>query len=254
MKTQSRSWRCQPASLLFLTVVLGCLAFGLVPASLRADGLFVFPKFVWDKHKDINEPTQKAIIVHDAGREELILQVKYDGPAEEFGWLIPVPDLPTVKKGSMECFYELSKYTQKHFEAPNYAMASSLGAAAKGGRDEAEPPVKVIEIKTVGAYDIAILSTKDAGALDNWLKANQFSVPTNAAAVLDAYIKQRWYFVAVKINLKSLGRSSTSDKLASYLSVYVQLTGYSACLDDYSVAKVLHDVVMVRLLLIFTMS
>ena len=54
---------------------------------VQADGMFVAPKFVWDKHKDINEPTQKAIIVYDAGREDLILQVKYEGPVSEFGWL-----------------------------------------------------------------------------------------------------------------------------------------------------------------------
>ncbi len=88
----------------------------LSPPNASADGMFVVPKFVWDKHKDINEPTQKAILVYDAGREDLILQVKYEGPVDEFGWLIPVPNLPTVQKGSMKCFYELSKYTQQHFE------------------------------------------------------------------------------------------------------------------------------------------
>ena len=55
----------------------------------------------------------KAIIVHDAGREDLLLQAKYEGPLEEFGWLIPVPVLPTVEKGSMEAFYELSQLTQR---------------------------------------------------------------------------------------------------------------------------------------------
>src|ERR1700744_4150338 len=88
----------------------------LISINVRADGCFVAPKFVWDKHKDINEPTQKAIIAYDAGHEDLILQVKYDGPVEEFGWLVPVPNLPTVKESSMDCFYELSKLTQKTFE------------------------------------------------------------------------------------------------------------------------------------------
>jgi hypothetical protein len=59
-----------------------------------ADGCFVAPPFVWDKHKDINEPTQKAILVYDAGREDVILQVKYGGPVEQFGWLVPVPSPP----------------------------------------------------------------------------------------------------------------------------------------------------------------
>src|SRR5262249_44174420 len=90
-------------------LMVSLVALLLAPPNAPADGMFVVPKFVWDKHKDINEPTQKAIIVYDAGHEDLILQVKYGGPVDEFGWLVPVPNLPTVQEGSMKCFYELSK-------------------------------------------------------------------------------------------------------------------------------------------------
>src|SRR6266436_8263181 len=87
-------------------------AFMFVGTSTFADGCFVFR---WNKEKDINEPTQKAIIFHDQNREDLILQVKYEGPAEDFGWLIPVPGQPEVRQGSMHPFYELSRLTQKSF-------------------------------------------------------------------------------------------------------------------------------------------
>jgi Uncharacterized protein conserved in bacteria (DUF2330) len=177
------------------------IAVPLMPANVRADGMFVAPKFVWDKHKDINEPTQKAIMVYDAGREDLILQVKYEGPVDEFGWLIPVPNLPTVQEGSMKCFYELSQYTQEHFE-PRWVGAGTLSASRGKGEDNGTPePVKVIEIKTVGAYEIAVLSAKDSGALAKWLEANQFYFPANKTDVIDAYVKQQWYFIAVKVNL-----------------------------------------------------
>jgi HEAT repeat protein len=188
------------------------------PANVLADGGFVVRKFVWDKHKDIAEPTQKAILVFDAGREDMILQVKYEGPVDEFGWLIPVPNLPTVEKGSMKCFYELSRYTQRHFEPPVYeASPGSLGLRSADSGPKPEPPVKVIETKTVGDYDIAVLSTKDADALQKWLDANQFYFPPNKSDVLDSYVKQHWYFVAVKISLaKSFpGLISTASKLAS---------------------------------------
>ena len=191
-----------------LTLILKVLALAvlLAPAPALADGGFVVSKFVWDKHKDIAEPTQKAILVYDAGREDLILQVKYEGPVDEFGWLIPVPNLPTVQKGSMKCFYELSQYTQRHFEPPVYETRNaSMGLASKGMDTEPEPPVKVIEIKTVGDYEIAVLSTKDSGALAKWLDTNQFYFPANKTNVLDAYVQQHWYFVAVKINLKAVG-------------------------------------------------
>ncbi len=146
------------------------------------------------------------------------MQVKYEGPVDEFGWLIPVPNLPSVQRGSMECFYELSQYTQKQFETgwqhnQTRSIPMSLGVE---GADKSEPPVKVVEIKTVGAYKIAILSTKDSSALGKWLNTNQFYFPTNKTDVLDAYIKRQWYFIAVKINLKSgLEPLSTFRKLAS---------------------------------------
>jgi hypothetical protein len=187
-----------PRSLLVLVLLTGLGSL----TKVEADGMFVAPKFVWDKHKDINEPTQKAIIVYDAGREDLILQVKYEGPVEEFGWLIPVPNLPTVQKGSMECFYELSQFTQRHFEWPypsGPTKRATLGV--NDAERNSEPPVKVIEIKTVGAYEVAVLSTRDSGALAKWLDANQFYFPTNKTEVLDDYVKRHWYFVAVKINL-----------------------------------------------------
>ena len=211
MKTGSRIWRGHSLSFPFVIAFLCCLTYVVGPPDLLADGCFVAPKFVWDKHKDINEPTQKVIIVHDAGREELVLQVKYDGPLEEFGWLIPVPDLPTVKKGSMQCFYELSKFTQENLKLRWQAASMSM----KGGADEEEPPVTVIEVKTVGAYDIAVLSTKDSSAVENWLKENRFSFPANADGVIDEYVKQHWYFIAVRINLQSGSLYSTSEKLAS---------------------------------------
>lgn len=201
-----------PRSLLLLMFFTGLGSL----TKVQADGMFVAPKFVWDKHKDINEPTQKAILVYDAGREDLILQVKYEGPVEEFGWLIPVPGLPTVQEGSMKCFYELSKYTQEHFE-PRWQRGITDGGTLGAGGNAKPEPVKVIEITTIGAYKIAVLSTKDAGALENWLATNLFYFPTNKTDALDTYVKQHWYFIAVKVNLGQglLGTISNKLELAS---------------------------------------
>jgi HEAT repeat protein len=174
----------------FLLVV----AFGpLALLHAVADGCFVFK---WNKAIDINEPTQKAIIVHDAGREDLLLQVKYEGPLEEFGWLIPVPSLPKVEKGSMEAFYELSQLTQRQFG--RHSGVRTLGMAARGGEEEA---VKVVEVKTVGAYEVAVLSAQDAGSLARWLQAHDYSLPDGKSEIVEEYIRRGWYFVAAKIQL-----------------------------------------------------
>lgn len=189
-------------------IVLVLLALALVvPPNVRADGMFVAPRFVWDRHKDINEPTQKAIIVYDGVTEDLILQVKYEGPVDEFGWLVPVPALPTVKEGSMDCFYELSQFTQRYFDRPWEHVATATRGMLNDsvGAIAAPPPVKVIETKTVGAYEIAVLSAKDSDALEHWLQDNQFYIPREKSDVINGYIEQGWYFVAVRINLSASG-------------------------------------------------
>ncbi|HEV7928168.1 MAG TPA: DUF2330 domain-containing protein [Verrucomicrobiae bacterium] len=158
-----------------------------------ADGCFVFR---WDKEKDINEPTQKAIILHDKGQEDMVLQVKYEGPAEDFGWLIPVPGLPEVRKGSMECFYELSQLTQRRFGPPD--GIGGRGAMSRGM--SADEGVTVIKVETIGAYEVAVLSATDPASLAAWLEAHHFAFPKEKQDVLDGYVKKHWYFVAAKID------------------------------------------------------
>lgn len=153
----------------------------------------------WDKHKDINEPTQKAIIAYKDGHEDLILQVKYNGPVEQFGWLIPVPNVPTVKRASMDCFYELSKFTQMLWEP---LVPQGRGGPSSHGPSSGGSAVKVIEVKTVGAYQVGVLSAKDTGALEGWLTASGFSYPQEKADVVESYVKRGWYFVAAKIDLR----------------------------------------------------
>jgi hypothetical protein len=191
-----------------LICVILFIVFGrLTLPPVLGDGCFVFR---WNKSIDINEPTQKAIIVYDAGREDLLLQVKYEGPLEEFGWLIPVPSLPTVEKGSMQPFYELSQLTQQQWWV--HHKVDVLSAGTEGGQGEA---VKVIEIKTVGAYQIAILSARDAGSLGRWLQAQDYSIPKAKAGIIDEYIRKGWYFVAAKISLSEPGTSTKSPTAAT---------------------------------------
>lgn len=169
-----------------------------------ADGVFVFR---WNKAADIKEPAQKAIIVYDHGREDLLLQVKYEGRLQNFGWLIPVPSLPEVQRGWMAPFYELSRLTQNPF------AGMTAGTPRIGGvRSE---QVNVVEIKTVGVYEVAILSAHDALSLERWLGSNGYSGPEGRSQVLDDYVNKGWFFVAVKIQLdreSSFKQSSTPNQ------------------------------------------
>jgi hypothetical protein len=171
------------ASIRCVVVLLFLTGFGLVRAA--ADGCFVFK---WNKSIDIKEPAQKAIICFDCGHEHLLLQVKYEGPLEEFGWLIPTPSLPKVEKGTMEPFYELSQLTQRRFGTPNAeATRGRMGTLSAAGGEER---VKVIEIKTVGAYEVSVLSAQDSGSLKRWLEAHDYSFPEGKSELIEEYVRR----------------------------------------------------------------
>src|ERR1044071_8045797 len=74
--------------------------------SALADGCFVTA----DK-RDIHEPTQKALIVYECGREDLVLQVRYAGATENFAWLVPTPARPNLVECSEKIFYDLAVFT-----------------------------------------------------------------------------------------------------------------------------------------------
>ena len=73
--------------------------------------------FVWERGADLNEPSQKAIIYWHDGKEVLILQVKYEGSAEDFAWIVPLPSKAKVDtiEADKSPFAEISLYTQQRF-------------------------------------------------------------------------------------------------------------------------------------------
>jgi hypothetical protein len=54
---------------------------------------------------------------------------------------------------------------------------------------------------TVGEYDILILSAKQSGGLEQWLKDNGYRIPDGASSVLASYIKQGMKFFVAKVNI-----------------------------------------------------
>jgi hypothetical protein len=54
----------------------------------------------------------------------------------------------------------------------------------------------------VGEYDIVILSAKESGGLETWLRESGYRIPEGASKVLGSYIKQDMRFFVAKVNLK----------------------------------------------------
>jgi hypothetical protein len=173
-----------------LVVVLLLLAPTATP--VLADGGF-FPDSMY---RDLYESAQKAVILYGNSTEHLILSVSFEGDAEDFAWVIPVPNKPEIAVTDPELFEELSDFTATESPSWNWITFWGCGGAAPSDQEG----VDVIEEQVVGPYATAILSATNATALADWLNANGYIFPEDGEEIVSEYIQKEWYFVATKIN------------------------------------------------------
>ncbi|HCE44980.1 MAG TPA: hypothetical protein DET40_15680 [Lentisphaeria bacterium] len=167
--------------------------------------------FVWNGFERLREPQQKAIIVHDEGVEDLILQVKYEGKAEDFGWIVPVPSMPEIRPLTYSCFYVLEQNPgvmifESYLDKYKTVNLRERGTFAEGKSSD----TKVLEEKTVGIYKTSILKSEDGQSLKAWLEENKYKMPDGAEKVFDHYIQKKWFFVAFRINSSSIDDDKTA--------------------------------------------
>jgi hypothetical protein len=178
-----------------LVVILLLLA---TPAtSVLADGGF----FTEEMFYDLYESAQRAVILYGNSTgnytEHLILSVDFEGDAEEFAWVIPVPNKPELTVSDPELFWELYDFTRTEIPRGGGGFGCwFFGGAAPGDQSG----VDVIEEQVVGPYATAILSATNATALADWLNANGYIFPEDGEEIISEYIEREWYFVATKIN------------------------------------------------------
>jgi hypothetical protein len=166
--------------------VLAIILLLLTAVPALADGGF----FVMQEYYDVYQPSQKAVILYENGKEHLILSVMYHGDAEEFAWVIPVPGKPDIDIAHSELFYELFELTMIEENPDGFSFAPG----AEG------PGVDVIAEEVVGPYATATLSADDPAALVNWLNENGYHFPAEGEEIINEYIEKEWYFVATRIN------------------------------------------------------
>lgn len=146
------------------------------------------------------------------------VQVQYSGAAgADFGWLLPLPAVPTLELGTDEVFVRLTQATQ-----PQYQMTTTLdsncmtfsgtgggnsggfgaaGGAAAGGSAAggSSTPSPLVVKDSVGPYDYAVLRSDSKTEMLAWLMANRYFVPANSEAAIDPYIRPGAYFLALKL-------------------------------------------------------
>ncbi len=162
--------------------------------------------------KLFNKASQ-VVLVRDGNRTVLTMASDYQGELHEFAMVIPVPtfiareQIHVVDGAIIERLdaYTAPRLVEYPDDNPCAPQVKYLEIPDGGGYYK--PPEKALGVTveaqyTVGEYDILILSAKESGGLEIWLKENGYKIPKGAAAVLGSYIKQNMRFFVAKVNLK----------------------------------------------------
>jgi MYXO-CTERM domain-containing protein len=168
-----------------------------------------------------NDATQ-AVLMRHGDTTVLSMQNAYEGPAEDFAMVVPVPEVlqkENVKTLEKEVFDRVDQLSSprlvEYWERDPCAPAMPPGVFGALGRRSRGAGlgmsgqgfggggyVKVEAEFAVGEYDVVILSTNEATALDTWLKDNQYNIPDGARPYFRPYVESGMYFFVAKVNIE----------------------------------------------------
>jgi hypothetical protein len=203
-------------------------AVAAVAADARACGCFAMGSTA----TPVVQAGERILFAHQDDNVIAYIQIKYQGKADEFGWLVPLPSVPTLTLGTDELFTMLDRITTPQYQqqnvtelcdgtvssdsgcnfnfggdgstAANGFAASDMGIATSV--DMASGGV-VVEQASLGPYDYAVLKADDESAMLQWLSDNSYFVPTGTMNAITPYIHPGAFFLALKLR----GGETTGD-------------------------------------------
>ncbi len=181
---------------------------GLTLASRPAEacGCFAPP----DPTVPIVQAGERILFAVENGVVTAHIQIQYAGDAKDFGWLLPLPSVPTLKLGTEELFTQLIATTQPRYFVTTTTtgscggfglgrFASAAPSAAFDGAESGGGGSPLVTQASIGPYDYAVLRADSKDAMFNWLTSNHYFIPTGTDATVGPYIRPGGYFLALKL-------------------------------------------------------
>lgn len=190
------------------TFAAGAIHFA-TPNEADACGCFVPP----DPTVPIVQAGERILFGMQNGIVTSHVQVQYSGPAEEFGWLLPMPSIPEMELGTDELFAQLIAQTQPTYRLDReyrgdcpfdpFRSGGGFGSpttdSAGGDPESGEGGSPLVLRDSIGPYDFAVLRADEKQPMLDWLSDNGFFVPAGTDDVVGPYIQPGAYFLALKL-------------------------------------------------------
>lgn len=157
----------------------------------------------------IDQSGEKILFLVEPQKLTAYVQIQYQGSAEDFSWVVPVPALPTLSVGSDEIFSRLEPATQVRYQLQ---FTNPEGSCKTDGNTFLAMPmaegtvavdkaagVTVVSQQVIGPYDSAILKADTVAELQTWLTDNHYTIPPRFDEVTKTYVKKDNYFIALRL-------------------------------------------------------
>lgn len=159
----------------------------------------------------VDQTAERIIFrVHPNQSVTMAVQIQYQGAAEDFAWVLPLPEVPdpdSLATFPLAAMVGLDARTGPQFIQPAdcygnfYAEADASGqpVPSAGGNDDGGRGVVVHIQQQVGNYEAAVVESNDAKALHTWLVTNGYRVGTSMQKIVELYINEGMKFLALKL-------------------------------------------------------
>jgi hypothetical protein len=173
---------------------------------------------------------ERILFARHDDRVTMHIEVAYAGEPTQFGWILPLPEVPTdaagqpvplneiVQISSQDVFDRLQSATAPTFRVnntfgpdqcdrqfggpgggpfPTSGAADAATSADSGGNSP--PPVVVLQEAKVGPYNAQLVQATETQALYDWLNENGYFQDPAALPLLDHYLGGGYVFLGIKL-------------------------------------------------------
>ena len=191
-----------------MAALVATLGVALFPQDANACGCFAPP----DPTVPIVQAGERILFSVKNGVVNAHIQIQYAGDAKDFGWLLPLPSVPTLKLGTEELFTQLINQTQPRYFV-NTITTGTCGSPFRGvglatpqsaGFSNAEDSSgggssPLVTQSSIGPYDYAVLRADRKDEMLQWLTDNRYFIPAGTEDTVGPYIHPGAYFLALKL-------------------------------------------------------
>jgi MYXO-CTERM domain-containing protein len=152
---------------------------------------------------------EKMMLSISKDQTTLYDSIKYSGSPSSFAWVLPIKGTVTVGLSASILFQTIDALTATTVIPPatppcsGSSSGSSSGASSSGGSSSGGPSssggVTVLAQQQVGPYETVQLKSPDGSALYKWLHKHGYEVPASDKTVMDAYVAEKFDFLALKL-------------------------------------------------------